>query len=438
MANLLSSEQVVALDRAHVWHPYTPIDAWMSANEPPPIFERAEGVTLFARDGRSFIDGFGSWWVSNLGHGHPRLKRALHEQVEQFSHVVFAGATHEPAVRLASRLAAIAPTGLGRVFFSDNGSTSIEVALRASYQYNQQNGRAGRKRFVAFDEAYHGDTIGAMSLSGTRTFFERYAGIAFESIRVRSMSSSAPDAVGNAIERLEATLREHADEVCALVVEPLVQGAGGMLTWPPSALAYMRQLCDELDIFLIADEVFTGFGRTGTMFACEQAAITPDFMCLSKGLTGGSLPFAVTLCTERVFDGFRGSWDRTFWYGHSYCGSALGCAAANAVLDAFELDGVLAAAQPRITQLQSAFADLGGLSGVVESRGVGMVAALQLGARADYRDDVGWRVARAALPRGLFIRPLGNVVYLCPALTITESELDRALAILDESLRAVL
>jgi adenosylmethionine-8-amino-7-oxononanoate aminotransferase len=274
-----------------------------------------------------------------------------------------------------------------------------------------------------------------MSVSGTRTFFDRYAGIAFEALRVPSPSGSAPNAVADAVARMVETIERHAAEIAAVVVEPLVQGAGGMLTWSAADLAEIRRACDDAGVFLVADEVFTGFGRTGTMFACEQASITPDFLCLSKGLTGGNLPFAVTMTTSRVFDGFRGAWDRTFWYGHSYCGSALGCAAANAVLDAFELDDVLAKAQPKMARMQAAFADLGRYGAVEDVRGVGMVAAVQLGRRANYGDDVGWRVARAALSRGLFIRPLGNVVYLCPALTISDSELDRALAILDDSLR---
>jgi adenosylmethionine-8-amino-7-oxononanoate aminotransferase len=422
-------DALLRADRSHVWHPYTATDAWFAA-PPPPVVEHAEGVWLTTRDGARFLDACGSWWVSNLGHGHPRIRAALHDQMERFSHVIFAGMIHEPGVELARRLVEVLPEGLERIFYSDNGSTAIEVAVRAAFQYWQQNGRPERTTFVSLAQAYHGDTIGTVSLGGIPLFHRLFAPLSFRTIQVPS-----PAGVGDAstwhepaFDALEKTLRAHADTIAGVVVEPLIQGAGGMLMYPPDYLRALRALTAELDIFLIADEVFTGFGRTGRLFACDHAAITPDFLCMSKGLTGGFLPFAATATTARVFDGFRGDGDRTFFYGHSYCGNPLGCAAALAVLDTFRDDRVLEALQPKIERVTAWIREMAEHPGVVSARQTGFVWALQFGEESRYSDDIGARVSAEARTLGVWLRPLGNVVYLCPALTISPEDLEWLLA----------
>lgn len=394
----------------------------------------AAGAMLTLADGRTLIDGVGSWWVSALGHNHPRVVEALEAQLRTMAHVALAGLTHEPAARLAARLAALAPPGLTRVFYSDNGSTAVEVAIRAAFQWQQQRGDVRRRVFVSFEGAYHGDTIGAVSVGGIDEFHARFGPLLFETARVRGPGGNAQHWEAS-LAALSDVLQRRGDEIAAVVIEPLVQGAAGMLMHPPELVRRVRELCDSVGALLIADEVFVGFGRTGTLFACEQAGVTPDLMCLSKGLTGGALPFAATLATEAVYDGFRGARDRMFYYGHSYCGNPLGCAAAHGALDAFEQDDVLGAAQARAAELESGLAVLATLPGVSSVRRTGLIGAVQLGHESRYGDDVGWRVYQAALRSGAYLRPLGNVVYFVPALTIPAATLGTLLEIAEGAIR---
>lgn len=425
---------LIAADRRSVWHPYTPTDAWLAA-DPPPVIVGAKGAHLTTADGRKLIDGVGSWWVANLGHGHDGVREAMKNQIDAFSHVAIAGMVHPPAVQLAERLRDVAPTGLTRTFFSDNGSTAVEVAVRAAFQYWQLNGAPKRRLFLSLAGAYHGDTIGAVSVGGIDTFHQVFGPLLFETLRVPSPGATWYE---DAFDALEKTLRERADEVAAVIVEPLVQGAAGMLMHPPEYLTKLRALCDELGIFMIADEVFVGFGRTGTLFACEQAGITPDFLCLSKGLSAGFLPFAVTMTTERVFDGFRGGADRTFHYGHSMCGNPLGCAAALAVLDAFE-DGTVLAHAAKVGERMQAWMDrMGQRPEVVDVRRTGTIGAVQFGESSDYTSDIGWRIYVEALKRGAYLRPLGNVSYFVPPLTIPLAVLDELLEIAEAAYDAAL
>lgn len=434
-----TSDELRAIDRRHVWHPYTPIDRWEQPGREPPVIDRAEGVYYVTREGRRLLDGFGSWWVCNLGHGYPRVRDAVRAQLDRMAHVAIAGVVHEPAAVLAERLCAAAPPGLTRAFYSDNGSTSVEVAIRAAFQFFQQNDQPKRRRFVSLEGAYHGDTIGAVSVGGIPLFHERFGPLTFETLRAPTPAGGhGPHWHVEAFAALETLMRDNASELAAVVIEPLVQGAAGMLMYPPSYLRSLRALCDELGVFLIADEVFVGFGRTGTLFACEQAEITPDFLCLSKGLTAGVLPFAATLTTERVYDGFRGSADRTLFYGHSYCGHPLGCAAALAVLDAFEHDDVLDNAAARSLQMQAWAQQMKGRPGVADARVTGTVAAVQIGGDSDYTQTVGEKIVGEAFDRGAWLRPLGNVVYLVPALTITAAQLDELLAITTAAVDAAL
>jgi adenosylmethionine-8-amino-7-oxononanoate aminotransferase len=421
-------------DLRHVWHPYTSFDTW--AAEPAPILERAEHIWLTDTSGRRFIDGSGSWWVSNLGHGYPPIRAAMHRQLDRMAHVIFGGATHEPAIRLAELLSAVAPPGLTRTFFSDNGSTAVEVAVRAAFEAWRHRGDTRRRRFVSLEGAYHGDTIGTASLGGIESFRRSLDGLLFEALHVPTGGGEAGTGwAQRMVEALGTLLAERGDEVAGVVIEPLILGSAGMRMYSPAILRRIAELTRAAGAYLIADEVFVGMGRTGSLFACEQAGITPDFVCLSKGLTGGFLPFAVTLTTEEVFERFRGEPGRMFHYGHSYCANPLGCAAALATLEAFSDGSILAGVAERAAEADRLLEPLRHEPGVTEVRRTGLVIAVQLGEQASYEQPVGRRIARRARERGLLMRPLGNVVYLVPALTITRDELAQLLGLFGDSIR---
>jgi adenosylmethionine-8-amino-7-oxononanoate aminotransferase len=390
-------------DRAVLWHPYTQM---LTAPAPLPIV-RAEGVWLYTEDGRRILDGISSWWVNIHGHAHPRLNAALAAQARELEHVVFAGCTHRPAVELAERLIEILPRGLARVFYSDNGSTAVEVALKLAIQYWRNLGEPNRKTFVTLHNAYHGDTVGAMSASEDSLFTRAFSPLLFPVERVRNLAE---------MERCLET-----QTVGAVLIEPMLQGAGGMIVWPAEFAAGVRRLCDRYNTLLIADEVLTGFGRTGKMFACEHAGISPDIICLSKALTAGYLPLGVTAATGKVYDAFLSDdRARTFFHGHSYTANPLACAVALASLDLFRDEAVLAKVSRLERQLRAGFEPLRSLGDV---RVIGGLAALELASdRPGYLDQIGPRLGAAFLERGLLLRPLGNVVYFMPPYCITESE----------------
>jgi adenosylmethionine-8-amino-7-oxononanoate aminotransferase len=393
-------------DRAVLWHPYTQM---RTAPAPLPIV-RGEGVYLYTEDGRRILDGISSWWVNIHGHSHPKLNAALAEQARELEQVVFAGCTHRPAVELAERLLEILPRGMARIFYSDNGSTAVEVALKMALQYWRNRGEPQRRSFIALHNAYHGDTVGAMSASEDSVFTRAFQPLLFPVERV-----------GN-LEELEASLRK---SVAAVIIEPMLQGAGGMIVWPAEFVAGVRRLCDRYGTLLIADEVLTGFGRTGKMFACEHAAVAPDIMCLSKALTAGYLPMGVTATTAAIYDAFL-SEDRakTFFHGHSYTANPLACAVALASLDLFRDEPVLANVARLERQLRAGLEPLRRLG---EVRVIGGVGAIELEEGKGYLDELGPRLAGAFLERGLLLRPLGNVVYFMPPYCISESETEWAL-----------
>jgi len=402
-------------DKAVVWHPYTQA---LTAPAPIPI-ERAEGVWLYTEDGRRILDGISSWWVNIHGHSHPKLNAALAKQAGELEHVVFAGCTHRPAVELAERLLEILPAGLARVFYSDNGSTAVEVALKLAIQYWINRGEPQRKTIVTLHNAYHGDTVGAMSASEDSVFTRAFSNLLFPVERVRDL------------EEMERCLQAHS--AAAVLIEPMLQGAGGMIVWPVEFVAGVRRLCDRYGTLMIADEVLTGFGRTGKMFACEHAAIAPDIICLSKALTAGYLPLGVTATTTAVYDAFLSD-DRskTFFHGHSYTANPLACAVAIASLDLFRDEATLARVTRLEQQLRAGFERLRILGDV---RVIGGVAAVELTSnKPGYLDQIGPRLAAAFLARGLLLRPLGNVVYFMPPYCISESETAWAL----EQIAAVL
>lgn len=425
-------DAIVRADRAHVWPPYTSPEEHESVE--PLVVMGAEGVHLETADGRRLLDGNGSWWVNTLGHRHPRLVRTLTEQASVLAHCSYGGITHAPAALLAKELAAIAPKGMTRVHFSDDGSTAVEVAIKIAVQYWAQNGRPARTKFVALGGAYHGDTIGAVSVGALEAFQGAYRALCFEV--VRPAAAHDPDGFAHAVDAIEKTLASERDRVAAVIVEPLIQGAAGMQMWPPELLVRLREATERADTFLIADEVFTGFGRTGAMWACDHAHITPDLLCTSKAFSGGMLPMAATLATERVYDGFRGGPSRALMHGHSYFGNPLGAAVAREVLAIYREDDVVGQVRAKAPRVEEAFARIATLPAVRRVRTLGLVGAADLGAGGGYRGRAGWEVYREALARGAYLRPLGDTVYIAPPLTIGEPDLDRLLAILHDVIEA--
>ncbi len=424
----------LALDRAHVWHPYTQMQ---TAPSPLPVV-RAEGVWLELADGRRILDGISSWWVNLFGHNHPRLNAALTAQAAELEQVIFAGFTHEPAARLAAELVALAPPGLTRVFFSDDGSTAVEVAMKMAIQQWRQRGEGRRRLFVALEHAYHGDTFGAMAAGGDAVFHGVFADLLCDVLRAPVPASERE--VPGALAALEALLDRAGDEVAAVIVEPIVQAAGGMRIHPASFLRGVRAATRERGLPLVADEIFTGFGRTGRMFACEHAGVAPDLLCLSKGLTGGYMPLAATLASEEIYAAFlseeRG---RAFFHGHSYTANALACAVARASLALFAESNCLG----RIAELARLFARrlelISALPGVARVRGIGALAVVELEAPAGervtgYLDARGPRLAQEFLDRGVLLRPLGNVIYFLPPYAITDDECHRVFDILEDTL----
>jgi adenosylmethionine---8-amino-7-oxononanoate aminotransferase len=421
------SPTVSELDHRHLWHPFTQQRGW--SREQPLVIERGEGTELVDSEGRRYIDGVSSLWCNVHGHRHPLIDDAVREQLDRIAHSTMLGLTHRGAAELAARLVALAPPGLSRVFYSDSGSSATEIALKMAFQYWQQRGGQHRRRtsFVCLNDAYHGDTLGAVSVGGIDRFHDAYSPLLFQAHRVEPGDAS----------QLERVLDFHAEQIAAVIVEPLVQGAAGIRVHPPGYLRRVRELTERHDVLLVCDEVATGFGRTGTMFACEQERVAPDFLCLGKGLTGGYLPLAATLTTERVYDGFLGDPEegRTFFHGHTYTGNPLACAAALANLDAFESEGTLVRLQPKIRLLGELLSEVARLPQVAEVRGRGLMAGIDLGEH-DPALQLGDRVALEARERGAIVRPLGDVVVLMPPLTIRKLELRRLIEIVAASIQA--
>jgi adenosylmethionine-8-amino-7-oxononanoate aminotransferase len=412
-----------------MWHPYTQMKV---APDPVPVV-RGEGVWLYTEDGRRLLDGTSSWWVNIHGHSHPKLNEALASQARKIEHVMFAGVTHEPAVQLAERLTAKLPSGLNRIFYSDNGSTAVEVALKMAYQYWQNRGKRSRREFVALNYAYHGDTIGAMSVSGDSVFTNAFRPLLFDVQRAYSpycfrcpLGLERSSCQIDCLQGLRRLLETQHDSIAAVIVEPMLQGAGGMIVWPKEFLSGVREICDRYEVLMIADEVLTGFGRTGRMFACEHAGISPDILCMSKALTGGYLPLAVTAATEKVFEAFLSD-DRSkaLFHGHSYTANPLGCAVAIASLELFEEEQILQRIRRMELQFQARLERLRSHPLIADVRGIGGVAIMELQSpTGGYLDDIAPKLTDEFVKRGLLLRPMGNILYFMPAYVITESEVD--------------
>jgi adenosylmethionine---8-amino-7-oxononanoate aminotransferase len=417
------------LDRDHLWHPFTQQQAWVE--EEPLIVERAEGSHLIDDRERRYLDGVSSLWCNVHGHRHPGIDAAIQRQLGKVAHSTMLGLSHGGAAELAARLVEIAPPGISRVFYSDSGSTATEIALKMAFQFQQQRGgqHARRTSFVHLRDAYHGDTIGSVSVGGIDLFHAAYRPLLFEG------HTAEPGDPGH----LAQILARHEEEIAAVIVEPLVQGAAGMITHPPGYLREVRRLCDEHGVLLICDEVATGFGRTGTMFACEQEQVSPDLLCLAKGLTGGYMPLAATLATERIYEGFLGAPEeqRTFFHGHTYTGNPLACAAALANLDAFERERTIEHLQPKIRLLRELLDEVERMPEVGEVRARGFMVGIDLGEH-DPALRVGHRVTLEARRRGAIIRPLGETIVLMPPLSISKGDLRRLVEITAESIEAAL
>jgi adenosylmethionine---8-amino-7-oxononanoate aminotransferase len=415
---------LAAADRAHLWHPFTQQRGW--AEEEQLIVESAEGTDLIDIHGRRYIDGVSSLWCNVHGHRHPRIDAAVREQLDSVAHSTMLGLTHRPGVELAARLVELAPPGLTRVFYSDSGSTAAEIALKMAFQYWRQRGEE-RPRFAALRMAYHGDTIGSVSVGGIDLFHSLYRPLLFDTLK-----ASPGD-----LDEMDRLLAGHAGEVAAVIMEPLVQGAAGMLVHPSGFLRGVRELCDRHGVLLILDEVATGFGRTGRMFACEHEDVAPDLMCLAKGITGGYLPLAATLATERIYEGFLGEFEefRTFFHGHTYTGNPLACAAALATLDVFEAERTLEALGPKIALLRDLLRPVAGLSAVREVRQCGFMVGIEL-SEFPLAARMGHRVTLEARARGAIVRPLGDVVVLMPPLAISAGELRRLVGIVGDAIEA--
>lgn len=432
------------LDRAYLWHPYTQMK---TAPAPIPVAS-AKGVYLYTEDGRKILDGISSWWVNIHGHSHPRLNEALAKQAAQMEHVMFAGFTHRPAAELAERLIGVLPRNLARIFYSDNGSTAVEVALKMAFQYWRNRGQGERRNFVVLDHAYHGDTVGAMSASADSPFTEPFQPLLFRTQRVhapycfrcpvgRERSMCRIDCLDN----LERVLSANRGTIAAVLIEPMLQAAGGMIVWPTEFLEGVWRLCERYGTLMIADEVLTGFGRTGKMFACEHGSVRPDIMCLSKALTGGYLPLGVTAATEEIYESFLSDDRRkTFFHGHSFTANPMACAVAIASLDLICEEKSL----ERVRRLEELFRarilPLRSIPGVGDVRVLGGVAAVELAsgdgnASHGYLEPAGPRLTGAFLERGLLLRPLGDVLYFMPPYAITDEEAVWAIDQIEEVLK---
>ncbi len=438
------------MDRRHIWHPFTQMKEW--EEEVPLIVESGEGSWLVDIYGNRYIDGVSSLWVTVHGHRKREIDDALKKQIGRIAHSTLLGLSNVPAVELAGKLIEIAPQGLTRVFYSDSGSTAVEVALKMAFQYRQLKGQKSKTKFIALKEAYHGDTIGSVSVGGIDLFHEIFRPLLFDALRVMSphcyrceKGLTHPSCNLECLKDVERALEEHHEEVAAMVMEPLVQGAAGMITHPEGYLEGVRELCSRFDVHLILDEVATGFGRTGEMFACFHEGVSPDIMAVAKGITGGYLPLAATLTTEEIYDAFKGAYHemKTFFHGHTYTGNPLACAAAAANIDLFEREKTLEGVREKAAHLAGRLEGFRNLPFVGEVRQRGLMVGIELVREKRSKlpfpleERVGHRVTVEARRREVIIRPLGNVVVLMPPLSISMNELDILTGVVHDSIREV-
>ncbi len=452
MARKPTTQQLAKWDRRYLWHPFTQMQEW--EQEEPLIIERGKGSYLIDTEGKKYLDGTSSIWVNLHGHRHPILDRAIKKQLDKIAHSTFLGLSNPPAIELARELIRIAPKGLTRVFYSDNGSTAVEIALKMAVQYWQQrHPEAGPKNtFLHLKLAYHGDTIGAVSVGNIALFHSRFKPLLFPTLEAEPphcyrcpFKLTYPSCNIACVEPIEDIVKNRHRELAGLVIEPLMQAAAGMIPQPPGYLKRIRELCTRFNVLLIADEVATGFGRTGKMFACEHESVTPDLMAISKGLTGGYMPLAATLTTDEIYQGFLGSYDefKTFFHGHSFTGNPLGCSVALANLHTFRREKTLTRLASKIKFFSRLLTPLATLHQVGDVRQRGLMAGVEL--VMDKRTNTpyplsakaGHRVAAIARSKGLILRPIGNVLVLIPPLSISKDELKKTVEILKQSIETL-
>ncbi len=451
---MVDKETLVDWDKRYLWHPFTQMQDWLA--EEPVIIERGEGCYLIDITGNRYIDGIASMWTNVHGHNHPALNAALKTQIDKIAHTTLLGYSNIPAIQLAQKLVELTPAGLNKVFYSDNGSTAVEVALKIAYQYWQHKKTPQRKLFIHFDNSYHGDTIGAMSVGGIDSFHTTFDSLLFKGIRVSAPETYPPsravDTSDNAsavkirwLNAVERALSEHEEQIAGIILEPLIQGAGGMLIAPQGFLKELAALAKRWETLLIVDEVMTGFGRTGKMWACEHEDVTPDLLCTAKGLAGGYLPLAATLTTDEIYNAFLGEYRdlKTFFHGHTFTGNPLACAVALENIAIFERENLLSQLQSTIEHFRNRLQEFYKLPHVGDVRVCGFAAGVELMKNSDtctpypFAEKVGIRVCKEALTRGAILRPLVNTIVLMPPLQISISELDTLLDIAYSSIEIV-
>lgn len=435
-------------DLNHIWHPCSQMKDYEEF--PPIVIDRGEGVYLVDENGKYYMDAVSSWWVNLFGHANERISKALSDQAFKLEHSIFANFTHEPGVLLAEKLANITPEGLSKVFFADNGSAAVEVALKMSFQYHMQTNKPKKTRFLALTDGYHGETLGALSVGSLGLYNEVFQPLLLNTIRAQGpdcyrcpFNQSRESCSAPCITYVEEQFKEHHEELSAIIVEPLIQAAAGMKMYPPVYLKRLKELCEQYDIHFIADEIAVGFGRTGTLFACEQAGITPDFMCLSKGLTGGYLPLSVVLTTDDVYAAFYDDYQsmKAFLHSHSYTGNPLACRVALEVMSIFEDEDVIVQNKEKSAYMETLARELfEPLPYVGEYRQTGMVGAIELVKNKETKEGfdselrVGYQIYKIALEKGVLLRPLGNVLYFMPPYIITKEEIQQLMSITYESI----
>ena len=446
---MVDKATLVDWDKRYLWHPFTQMQEWLA--EEPVIIVRGEGCYLIDIAGNRYIDGIASMWTNVHGHNHPELNTALKTQIDKIAHTTLLGYSNVPAIRLAQKLVELTPAGLNKVFYSDNGSTAVEVALKIASQYWQHKKEPQRKLFLHFDNAYHGDTIGAMSVGGIDSFHTTFESLLFKGIRVSAPETyHSPDANESVVKTrwlnaVERALSEHEGQIAGIILEPLIQGAGGMLIAPNGFLKELAALAKRWKTLLIVDEVMTGFGRTGKMWACEHEDVTPDLFCMAKGLAGGYLPLAATLTTDEIYNAFLGEYRdlKTFFHGHTFTGNPLACAVALENIAIFERENLLSRLQPTLEHFKNRLQEFWALAHVGDVRVCGFAAGVELMENPDtyapypFEEKVGIRVCKEALTRGAILRPLVNTIVLMPPLQISISELDALLDIVRTSIDIV-
>jgi len=417
---MVTNEIMKERDLANIWHPCSQMKDYETLPFIP--IKSGKGAYLYDFDSNKYLDAISSWWVNIFGHSNPYINEKIKEQLETLEHVIFAGFTHESGVRLAERLVALTPKDLQKVFFADNGSSAVEIALKMSFQYYKNRGEV-RDIFISLENSYHGETMGALAVGDVSLYKEIYNEILIKTIQAPSPALVDED---EAIDAMEKLFKKYDGRISAVIIEPLVQCAGSMAMYDASYISKLRALCDKYGVFMIADEIAVGFGRTGTMFACEQANVTPDFLCLSKGITGGYLPLSCVMTTDEVYSAFYCDYSegKSFLDSHSYTGNALACSAANATLDIFENENIIEQNRLKSDQLSNMLAKFKNLENVKEVRQRGMIAAVELQGYAPEK-RVGLEIYKYALKNEVLLRPLGNVVYFMPPYIINEEELQK-------------